>query len=226
MRTRLELEAARVATRVEHGDPYWPAQAAVAVTIVIAFVQPERVTPGPSWVLPGIEAMLLVVLAAVTPRRATSHSVPRRRLTLVVVGTVTAANAASLALLVNHLIGGQSAGGRELVLSGMGLWMTNVLLFAVWFWQLDRGGPEERFLAPDAPVDFQFPQMENPELAPHGWRPGFADYLYTSLTNATAFSPTDTMPLTHTAKFLMAIQSVVALATLGLVVARAVNILG
>jgi hypothetical protein len=127
---------------------------------------------------------------------------------------------------VNHLIGGQAAGGRALILAGMGLWATNVLLFAVWYWQLDRGGPEERFQAPDAPADFSFPQMENPGLAPAGWRPGFMDYLYTSLTNAMAFSPTDTMPLTHTAKLLMGIQSVTALGTLGLVVARAVNILG
>src|SRR3989442_269443 len=86
-------------------------------------------------------------------------------------------------------------------------------------------GPVARFLNPKALPDFQFPQMENPGLAPPGWRPGFVDYLYTSLTNATAFSPTDTMPLTQTAKLVMAVQAVAALVTVGLVVARAVNIL-
>jgi uncharacterized membrane protein len=227
MPTRLELEAGRVADRIQHGDAYWPAQLAVAITIAIGFAQPERVMAGPSWLLPAIEAVLLVALVAITPRRATDHSVPRRRFALVVIGTVTLANAVTLVLLANHLISaGQVTGGRQLILSGMGLWTTNVLLFAVWYWQLDRGGPEERFLAPDALADLQFPQMENPELAPRGWRPGFGDYLYTSLTNATAFSPTDTMPLTHTAKALMGIQSVIALLTVGLVVARAVNILG
>jgi hypothetical protein len=226
MPTRLQLEAARVADRIERGDAYWPAQLAVAATIVIGFAQPERVSPGPSWMLPAVEAVLLVALAAVTPARATDHSAPRRRFTLTVIGTVTLANAVSLGLLVYHLVGGEAAGGRELVASGAGLWTTNVLLFAVWYWQLDRGGPEERFLVPDAPADLQFPQMANPELAPAGWRPGFTDYLYTSLTNATAFSPTDTMPLTHTAKTIMGIQSVTALLTLALVVARAVNILG
>jgi uncharacterized membrane protein len=90
---------------------------------------------------------------------------------------------------------------------------------------MDRGGPVQRFLHPDVLPDFQYPQMENPGLAPAGWRPGFFDYLYTSLTNATAFSPTDTMPLTQTAKMVMGVQSVSALLTLGLVVARAVNIL-
>ena len=91
---------------------------------------------------------------------------------------------------------------------------------------MDRGGPVARFRDPDALPDFQFPQMENPKLAPPNWRPGFLDYLYTSLTNATAFSPTDTMPLTQTAKVVMSVQSVAALVTVGLVVARAVNILG
>lgn len=204
---------------------HWPAQVAVAATIVIGFAQPERVSAGPSWLLPAFEAVLLVTLAAVTPARATDYSAPRRRFTLVVIGIVTLANVVSLCLLVNHLINGQGS-GRELIVSGAGLWATNVLLFGVWYWQLDRGGPEERFLAPDALPDLQFPQMENPAFAPSGWRPGFVDYAYTSLTNATAFSPTDTMPLTHTAKTLMGIQSVTALLTLGLVVARAVNILG
>ena len=105
------------------------------------------------------------------------------------------------------------------------LWATNVLLFAVWYWEMDRGGPVARYLDRDVFPDFQFPQMENPKLAPPGWRPGFLDYLYTSLTNATAFSPTDTMPLTQTAKVVMGVQGVAALLTVGLVVARAVNIL-
>jgi hypothetical protein len=91
---------------------------------------------------------------------------------------------------------------------------------------MDRGGPVARYLNADAMVDFEFPQMDNPQFAPSGWRPGFLDYLYLSLTNSTAFSPTDTMPLTHTAKIVMAIQSLTALLTVGLVIARAVNILG
>ena len=105
------------------------------------------------------------------------------------------------------------------------LWVTNVLIFAIWFWELDRGGPGNR--APDGrqSPDFLFPQMAEPTLAA-GWRPRFADYLYTSYTNAVAFSPTDTVPLTAMAKLLMAIHSFIALVTVLLVVSRAVNVLG
>jgi hypothetical protein len=110
----------------------------------------------------------------------------------------------------------------------MVLWATNVLLFSVLYWELDRGGPLHRYRATEPWPDFQFPQMENPQLTPmgEGWRPTFLDYLYTSLTNATAFSPTDTMPISQVAKLLMAVQGTAAIVTVGLVVARAVNILG
>jgi hypothetical protein len=106
------------------------------------------------------------------------------------------------------------------------LWVTNVLLFGLWYWELDRGGPVARAMNPGAKPDFLFPQMTlPPEHAPRNWMPGLIDYLYVSFTNATAFSPTDTMPLTQIAKLLMSIQALAALLTIGLVVARAVNIL-
>ena len=101
-----------------------------------------------------------------------------------------------------------------------------MLIFGLWYWGLDQGGPVRRVQPDPPPPDFQFPQMENPTLTIPGWRPGFADYLYTSLTNATAFSPTDVMPLTLTAKLMMGVESITAFMTIGLVVARAVNILG
>jgi hypothetical protein len=173
-----------------------------------------------------VEAVLLGALAVIQPARATSHSRGRRAFALAVVAVVSLTNVVSLGLLVHYLVTGGAAGGGPLIRSGAALWVTNVLLFAVWFWELDRGGPVARFRDPAAQADFLFPQMGNEQFAPAGWRPGFLDYLYTSLTNATAFSPTDTMPLTHTAKGVMAVQSVAALLTVGLVVARAVNILG
>jgi hypothetical protein len=113
-----------------------------------------------------------------------------------------------------------------LIFAGVVLWVTNVLLFGLWYWELDGGGPLARMLKRRHHPDFLFVQMSSPEWAPKGWRPGLTDYLYLSLTNATAFSPTDTMPLTPSAKWLMGAQSLVALVTVGLVVARAVNILG
>jgi uncharacterized membrane protein len=225
MPNRLELEAARLRDRAERGDPAWPAQLAVALAIGLNFTLSERVTVGPTWLLPSVEGVLLVALVVVAPKRMTRHSVGRRRFALAVIGLVSLATVVSLALLVHYLINGGKAGGRALIGSGAALWATNVLLFAVWYWEMDRGGPVVRFLRPDTLPDFQFPQMENPQFAPPGWRPGFLDYLYTSLTNAMAFSPTDTMPLTQTAKIVMGIQSVAAILTIGLVVARAVNIL-
>jgi uncharacterized membrane protein len=226
MPSRLELEAARVRDRVERGDPYWPAQVAVAIAIALNFVLSDKVTVGPTWLLPVIELGLLAALVVIAPARATAHSGGRRAFALGVIAFVTLANVASLALLVHFLVNGGAAGGHRLLLSGAALWATNVLLFAVWYWEMDRGGPVARFRDPDAPPDLQFPQMTSPPPAAGVWRPGFGDYLYTSLTNAMAFSPTDTMPLTHTAKAVMGVQSVAALLTVGLVIARAVNILG
>jgi hypothetical protein len=221
----MQIEAAHVRDRLEHGDPSWPAQLSVAAAICLNLVLTEKVTIGPTWLLPIVEGVLLLALVVVAPTRATTHSVGRRRFAMLVIGFVSLGNLVSLGLLIHYLINGGRAGGHALIGSGAVLWATNVLLFSVWYWEMDRGGPVHRFLDPSALADFQFPQMENPQLAPVGWRPGFGDYLYTSLTNATAFSPTDTMPLTQTAKLVMSVQSVSALLTVGLVVARAVNIL-
>ena len=105
------------------------------------------------------------------------------------------------------------------------IWLTNFLIFALWYWELDRGGPGRRAAGHDAAPDFLFPQMTDDRIEPVQWRPVFIDYLYVSLTNATAFSPTDTMPLTHMAKSIMGVQALVSLVTIGLIVSRAVNIL-
>jgi uncharacterized membrane protein len=226
MPNRLQLETDRVRDRIEHGDPYWPAQLAVGLAIVLNLSLASQITIGPRWLLPGVEGILLVALVVIAPARATVHRVGERRFALAVIGLVSLVNIVLLIRLVDRLINGGEVVGRSLILSGAVLWVTNVLLFAVWYWEMDRGGPVARYENATALVDFQFPQMDDPELAPKGWRPGFLDYLYVSLTNSTAFSPTDTMPLTHTAKIVMAIQSVTALLTVGLVIARAVNILG
>ena len=222
---RREIELERLRVRLEQGDPYWPAQASIALAIVLSLLLPDDLLIGPRYLLPAVEFVALFVLVVVVPRRATRHDRRRRMFALTVVGLVSATTIVSLARLVHYLIAGGQIGGERLIESGALLWLTLVLLFAVFYWEFDGGGPVARMQHPDFP-DFLFPAMDSPSHVPANWRPGFVDYFYLSLTNSTAFSPTDTLPLTGTAKVLMGIQSVTALMTLGLVVARAVNILG
>jgi uncharacterized membrane protein len=222
---RRQIEFDKLTRRLEEGDPFWTAQLAVAVAIALSLLLPDSLLIGPRLLLPAIELVLLFVLVAVVPRRATRHDRRRRAFALAVVGIVSATTIVSLARLVHYLVAGGQVRGERLIESGALLWLTLVLLFAVFYWEFDGGGPVARMHHPDYP-DFLFPQMDSTGHAPPNWRPGFVDYLYLSLTNSVAFSPTDTLPLTGTAKVAMGIQSITALMTLGLVVARAVNILG
>ena len=216
-----ERETERLARR----DPFWPAQLTAAAAIALYVSLPSKLTIGPVWLLPALEALLLVGLIVAMPNPAVQYSPHRRQFALALTAVVSAANIVSLALLIHYLLKGGKVGGHRLILSGVVLWVTNVLVFALWYWELDRGGPVARVLKPDAQVDFLFPQMSDERWAPKNWQPGFVDYFYVSFTNATAFSPTDAMPLTQMAKLLMLVQSLVSLITIGLVVARAVNIL-
>jgi uncharacterized membrane protein len=176
--------------------------------------------------VPALEGALLVGFAIATPQELEREHTRRRALALALIGVVTAANIFSLGALTHYLLHHNVANGRELIVSGVLIWLTNFVIFALWYWELDRGGPGRRAAGHDAAPDFLFPQMSDDRIQPREWRPRLIDYLYVSLTNATAFSPTDTMPLTPMAKSLMGIQSVVSLVTLGLIVSRAVNILG
>jgi uncharacterized membrane protein len=136
------------------------------------------------------------------------------------------ANVGSLLLLVHELLKpGNHMVGQRLIFSSASIWVTNVIVYALWYWELDRGGPQAREHERHRAPDFLFPQMVTAGCAPSDWAPQFIDYLYVAFTNATAFSPTDTMPLTPWAKTLMGIQSLVSLLTIVLVAARAVNIL-
>ena len=175
------------------------------------------------WLLPAIEALLLAVLLTADPSSRAERS-RLHRLALILVGLLVAAALWSTAFLVHDLIKGEgvSQDPDELLASGAVVWLGNNLAFALLYWLIDSGGPLARSRGGD-PVDFAFTQHMSPELAPPGWRPVFLDYLHLGFTNATAFSPTDVMPLTHRAKYLMLVQATIALALFGLIVARAVN---
>lgn len=206
-------------------DPLWPAQLALAAIITLSLSLPARLTVGPTWLMPAAEAVGLIGLIAATPRRDPQHSRRRRVFSLALIGLVSVTYLVSLWLLVHYLVKGGKTAGHPLISAGVVLWVDNVLLFAVWYWLMDRDGPLPHVRS-DVRPDFMFTQMtdEARDLYPE-WSPNFADYLYLSLTNAAAFSPTDTMPLTRLAKLIMGVQSLASLVTVGVVLARAVNIL-
>lgn len=149
----------------------------------------------------------------------------RRSLALVLVAILSAVNLINLGLLVRTLLQGGIHNGTGLIFSSAADWLTNVIVFGLWYWELDRGGPARRHSRAHREPDFLFPQMSTPGSGQPDWAPDFVDYLFVSFTNATAFSPTDTMPLSPTAKILMAVQAAASLLTVGVVAARAVNIL-
>jgi uncharacterized membrane protein len=206
-------------------EPFWPAQLTVLVAIGIQLLLPERLTAGPSWLVPSVEGLLLLGLFVVTPNFVEDEHPRRRRIALSLTAFVSAANIFSLAALTHFLLHHQVADGRRLIVAGVLIWLTSLLIFGLWYWEMDRGGPGIRASGRDRAPDFLFPQMSDDRIEPRDWRPRFIDYLYVSLTNNTAFSPTDTMPLTPMAKCVMGLQSVVSLLTIGLIVSRAVNIL-
>ena len=223
---RGEPTAQRDVERLRQAVPYWPAQLAVVAAIGLQLLMPEKVTPGPRLLVPSLEALLLVGLAITTPRRGRGEFPRRRRFAIGLIALVSAANALSLALLVEALLEGAKTSGRDLLFGALMIWLTNIIIFALWYWELDGGGPREREDRDRArPRDFLFPQMADPEILGPDWKPRFPDYLYLAFTNASAFSPTDAMPISVMAKMLMMVQALISLLTVLLVAARAVNIL-
>jgi uncharacterized membrane protein len=206
-------------------EAFWPIQVTVLMAIGLQIGLSKRLTVGPAWLVPALEGVLLIGLSMATPRQLEHEHTARRRTAIALTAVVSAANIFSLVELSSLLLHHDVSKGHELIVSGMLIWLTNFLIFALWYWEIDRGGPGRRAAGHDGPPDFLFPQMSDDRIEPRFWRPQFFDYLYVSLTNATAFSPTDTMPLTVMAKAVMGVQSIVSLVTLGLVISRAVNIL-
>jgi uncharacterized membrane protein len=200
--------------------------AAIVVAIGLQLALPDRLVLQSRWLLPGLELVMLIGLIIASPVRFNRESPALRVASLTLTGLLSLANAWSATLLILGLVRGTEGNDAGALLStGAGIWLTNIIAFAVWYWQFDRGGPAARAHARRVLPDFQFVQMQNPDLAHPEWEPQFVDYLYLSFTNATAFSPTDVMPLSRWAKLTMLGQSLVSLVTLALVIARAVNIL-
>ena len=212
--------------RITDGEPRWPASLAILVMIALQLRLPDTFTPTGRYLLPILELVILVGLVAVNPRRINRRTTLTRMLGLVLIGLASLVNAWSVVRLVDLLLtGGRAIPASELLTVGANVWLTNVIIFALWCWELDRGGPGARATGTDPNPDFLFPQMAETAIDFHHWEPEFVDYAYVSFTNAAAFSPTDTMPLSRWAKLAMMLQSAVSLVTAILVVARAVNVL-
>jgi len=215
---------------IPFGEPRWPPVLALllfmGLNIGLRLWLPQDRLGAAPWLLPGIELLLLVALLAADPGRVASRASRTRAHHVVILLVVLLVVGALLvtALLIDNLITGakvtQAPG--PLLAAGALVWLGNNLAFGLLYWLMDSGGPMMR-AQQSRPIDFAFTQQLSPELAPGDWRPVFLDYLHLAFTNGTAFSPTDVMPLTHRAKYAMLVESTVALALVGLVVARAVN---
>jgi hypothetical protein len=197
-------------------EPHWPPLLIILVAIALQVALPDRLFVFSRWILPPLETIMLLALFFGAPQQLQGPHSLRHRLTLITTILASVGNGIALVELCHFLFIHNVPQPHQLILAGALIWLTNVMIFSLWYWEADRGGPGLRAAALDEEPDFLFPQMTVLELFPV-WRPRFVDYLYVSLTNATAFSPTDTMPLTPEAKL--------SLVTIGLVVARAVNIL-
>jgi hypothetical protein len=208
------------------GEARWPMAGAVLAAMILTALLPDDVRIGPRWALPLIEGVLLIAVIAADPGRITRRSRQLRALSIVLVAILVCSALGATVLLIDDLIngGGPTNSAGELLEAGTVVWVSNNIAFALLFWELDGGGAAARAHRLPGRVDFAFPQQLNPHLAPAGWRPRFVDYLYLGFTNATALSPTDVMPLAPWAKLAMVVQSLISLAILALVVARAVNV--
>lgn len=219
---------------------FWLARGAVLVIVGLQIGIVNDLMIGPRWLAPTVEVALLIPLSiatAWTQRRARKASTKEqwnivgrdrmlvRRLAIALTAVVTLMNFGALTRLIAEILAGHESSGKTLLLDGTNIWVTNVIIFALWFWALDRGGPAGAF-APKRGNDFLFTQQQTgePRRFPK-WCPGFVDYLFLAFTNATAFSPADTFPLTVRAKLLMMAESSISLATIALVASRAVGIL-
>ena len=207
-------------------EPRWPALLAVLAAVALQLVLPDRLLRGLGnrGLIPALEGALMVVLLIANPGHISKEQSRLRVIGVILIAVITVVNVVTLTELIHALLYGTRAGGRSLVYASAPVWLTNIIVFGLWYWELDRGGPAARQTAGHGSPDFLFPQMSTPGSAP-GWTPNFLDYFYTSFTNATAFSPTDTMPLTLWAKLLMMLQSLASLVTVAVVISRAVNIL-
>jgi len=201
------------------------ATAVLAATILYAGMPHRGRVPG-WWLGPLLQLLLLALLIAQDPGRINRRSTTLRRLMVALLVVMTIGTMVGVIVLASDiLLAVRGVTATVLLGRGAAIWVENVIVFSLWYWQFDRGGPAERAAGSPIAPSFAFPENATPELAPAGWRPAYPDYLYLSFTNTTAFSPTDTLPVRRWAKLTMMIQAALSLVIAILVVARAINVL-
>jgi uncharacterized membrane protein len=210
--------------RRTEGEQRWWIAASILLAISLQTALPPQFTVHPQFLLQGIEFVALVVLIAAHPERMSRRTPIQRIASQILLALIAATNAISVVLLIREITSGGDIRATELLLGGGEIWFTNTIVFALWYWEYDRGGPASRAQGLEETPDLLFPQMTDHTLG-RDWEPIFIDYLFVSYTNSTAFSPTDTMPLSRWVKVLFMTQSAISLITVALIAARAVNIL-
>ena len=206
-------------------DPVWHVQILVVAAVIMQFILPQTFSAEPRQIIAIISFLLVIALSFTTPKAAVFQSIGRRINVIVLVALLGMANTYSLYRVANQLLEGKISNGRDLVLTALNIFLTNIVVFALLYWEMDGGGPGKRKIAKNHERDFMFPQHNLTDSESKKWIPTFVDYFYVSSTNAMAFSPTDAMPLSRRIKMLMLTQSIVSLTTIALIISRAVNIL-
>ncbi len=201
------------------------AQVGLLTAIALQLSLDKRLVLGPKYLIAVLELLLVFGIGVTAPLRHNLGARLRRDFSLILIALISLANGVSMVLVANDLIKDTSVTGRPLLFAAFAIFITNIIIFSLWYWELDSPGLTGVHKH-DAAPKFEFPQMTFKIAENKGWEPGYFDYLYLSITNSTAFSPTDSMPLTHGAKLLMGSQAFISLLTVVLVTARAVNILG
>lgn len=213
--------------KIDQPEPRWQVLLALLAVTGIHMALPKELVVGPGWLLPVLIVVLLV--PTVFAHRTEHHSL-NHFLGIVINAIITFALVGSVALLVSTIVGGKAA-PLALLRSGGALWLTNVLVFALWYWRLDGGGPRKRATENEfGSRSFVFPQMqiektERKTFGVNKWRPGFVDYLFVAFTTSTTFGPTDAPILTRWAKLLTMTQILISLTIMVLLIARAVGVL-
>ena len=224
--------------RTARAEHRWPVVVGIAVALVLYATLPSSFLPALRYSVVVIGVLLLIPVIVLNPSRFTRETRWSRLFSVGLAGMLAVANQVAFVQLIIELIHAEKSDGPDLLVAALQVWVTNVIVYALIFWEMDRGGPVARRHKARSdldPADFRFPQDEDHDAitevavrssAKSDWAPGYVDYLYFSLSNSMAFSPTDTMPLSHRAKILMGLESFAGFLILALVIARGVSLLG